>query len=81
MMTMKDADGKSLSVLVVGVDGVDALRKVVRSDLSGVTIDGDSVLMPKYSAATGKDIPLDKSVSSRLERPKHKPMPPMVRPV
>lgn len=33
MMTMKDADGKSLSVLVVGVDGVDALRKVVRSDL------------------------------------------------
>ena len=48
MMTMKDADGKSLSVLVVGVDGVDALRKVVRSDLSGVTIDGDSVLMPKY---------------------------------
>ena len=63
MMTMKDADGKSLSVLVVGVDGVDALRKVVRSDLSGVTIDGDSVLMPKYSAATGKDIPLDKSVT------------------
>lgn len=63
MMTMKDADGKSLSVLVVGVDGVDALRKVVRSDLSGVTIDGDSVLMPKYSAATGKDISLDKSVT------------------
>ena len=63
MMTMKDADGKSLSVLVVGVDGVDALRKVVRSDLSGVTIDGDSVLMPKYSVATGKDIPLDKSVT------------------
>ena len=63
MMTMKDADGKSLSVLVVGVDGVDALRKVVRSDLSGVTIDGDSVLMPKYSAATGKDIPLDKRVT------------------
>ena len=63
MMTMKDADGKSLSVLVVGVDGVDALRKVVRSDSSGVTIDGDSVLMPKYSAATGKDIPLDKSVT------------------
>ena len=50
-------------MLVVGVDGVDALRKVVRSDLSGVTIDGDSVLMPKYSAATGKDIPLDKSVT------------------
>ncbi|KAB6941889.1 FtsX-like permease family protein [Bifidobacterium longum] len=63
MMTMKDADGKSLSVLVVGVDDVDALRKVVRSDLSGVTIDGDSVLMPKYSAATGKDISLDKSVT------------------
>ena len=79
MMTMKDADGKSLSVLVVGVDGVDALRKVVRSDLSGVTIDGDSVLMPKYSAATGKDIPLDKSVTT-AGVPKHKPMLLMVRP-
>lgn len=63
MMSMKDADGKDLNVLIVGVDGVDALRKVVRADLSGVTISGDSVLMPKYSAATGKDIPLGKSVT------------------
>lgn len=63
MMSMKDADGKDLNVLIVGVDGVDALRKVVRADLSGVTISGDSVLMPKYSAATGEDIPLGKSVT------------------
>jgi putative ABC transport system permease protein len=63
MMSMKDANGKDLNVLIVGVDGVDALRKVVRADLSGVTISGDSVLMPKYSAATGKDIPLGKSVT------------------
>lgn len=63
VMSMKDANGKDLNVLIVGVDGVDALRKVVRADLSGVTISGDSVLMPKYSAATGKDIPLGKSVT------------------
>ena len=63
MMSMKDANGKDLNVLIVGVDGVDALRKVVRADLSGVTISGDSVLMPKYSAVTGKDIPLGKSVT------------------
>ena len=63
MMSMKDANGKDLNVIIVGVDGVDALRKVVRADLSGVTISGDSVLMPKYSAATGKDIPLGKSVT------------------
>ena len=63
MMSMKDANGKDLNVLIVGVDGADALRKVVRADLSGVTISGDSVLMPKYSAATGKDIPLGKSVT------------------
>ena len=63
MISMKDANGKDLNVLIVGVDGVDALRKVVRADLSGVTISGDSVLMPKYSAATGKDIPLGKSVT------------------
>ena len=63
MMSMEDANGKDLNVLIVGVDGVDALRKVVRADLSGVTISGDSVLMPKYSAATGKDIPLGKSVT------------------
>ena len=63
MMSMKDANGKDLNILIVGVDGVDALRKVVRADLSGVTISGDSVLMPKYSAATGKDIPLGKSVT------------------
>lgn len=63
MMSMKDANGKDLNVLIVGVDGVDALRKVVRADLSGVTISGDSVLMPKYSAAAGKDIPLGKSVT------------------
>lgn len=63
MMSMKDANGKDLNVLIVGVDGVDALRKVVRADLSGVTISGDSVLMPKYSAATGEDIPLGKSVT------------------
>ena len=62
-MSMKDANGKDLNVLIVGVDGVDALRKVVRADLSGVTISGDSVLMPKYSAATGEDIPLGKSVT------------------
>lgn len=63
MMNMKDANGKSMNVLVVGVDGVKSLRQVIRADLSGVAISGNSVLMPKYSAATGKDIPLGKSVT------------------
>ena len=57
----------------MGVDGVDALRKVVRSDLSGVTIDGDSVLMPKVFRRYRQGIfRWTRASRSRLERPKYR---------
>ncbi|MBW3095329.1 ABC transporter permease [Bifidobacterium sp. 64T4] len=47
---MTDANGKSVRVLLLGVRNVDELRKVMRVDLGGVSIDDDTVLLPKLDS-------------------------------
>lgn len=54
-----DKDGNDLSVLLVGVRDADALRSVMKADLRNVTIDDDTVLMPKYDVFTGKTMAFD----------------------
>ncbi|RSX54108.1 Permease of ABC transporter system [Bifidobacterium goeldii] len=49
-----DKDGNDLSVLLVGVRDADALRSVMKADLSHTTIADGTVLMPKYEVFTGK---------------------------
>lgn len=58
-------NGKELTVLLVGVNDAASLGKVMKADLSGVSIGVDSVLMPMYDAIDGKAITLDKSVTFR----------------
>lgn len=45
-----DANGKKVRVLLLGVRNVDELRKVMRTDLGGVSIDDDTVLLPKLDS-------------------------------
>lgn len=59
MYTTPKNGGDVMAVLLIGVDDADALRKVMKADLSGVTIDDSSVLLPKYSAISGKEITFD----------------------
>ena len=46
-MTFKNAKGETEYTLVAGVDNVDQLRNVMHTDLDGVNINRDSVLLPK----------------------------------
>ena len=46
-MTFKNAKGETEYTLVAGVDNVDQLRNVMHTDLDGVNINKDSVLLPK----------------------------------
>ncbi|MBT1181883.1 ABC transporter permease [Bifidobacterium sp. CP2] len=50
MVSMKTAGGEETAVLLVGVKDAAALGKVMHADLSGVSIDDGSVLMPRYSS-------------------------------
>lgn len=59
MYTTPKNGGDVMAVLLIGVDDADALRKVMKADLSGVTIDDGSALLPKYSAISGKEIAFD----------------------
>ena len=46
-MTFKNAKGETEYTLVAGVDNIDQLRNVMHTDLDGVNINRDSVLLPK----------------------------------
>ena len=59
MYTTPKDGGDVMAVMLIGVDDADALRKVMKADLSGVTIDDGTALLPKYSAISGKEVAFD----------------------
>ena len=58
-------DGKELSVMLVGVKDTAALAKVMKADLSGVSIGSDDVLLPTINVMDGKKVGFDSSVVFR----------------
>lgn len=58
-------DGKELSVMLVGVKDTAALAKVMKADLSGVSIGSGDVLLPTINAMDGKKVGFDGSVVFR----------------
>lgn len=61
-------DGKELSVMLVGIKDTAALAKVMKADLSGVSIGAGDVLLPTINAMDGKKVGFDGSVVFR-EKP------------
>ena len=59
-MTFKNAKGKTEYAMVAGVDNVDQLRNVMHTDLDGVEIKKDSVLLPKFNSEGGEPFELKK---------------------
>ncbi|RFD76166.1 multidrug DMT transporter permease [Gardnerella vaginalis] len=59
-MTFKNAKGKTEYAMVAGVDNVDQLRNVMHTDLDGVNINRDSVLLPKFNSEGGEPFDLKK---------------------
>lgn len=58
-------DGKELSVMLVGIKDTAALAKVMKADLSGVSIGSGDVLLPTINAMDGKKVGFDGSVVFR----------------
>ena len=58
-------DGKELSVMLVGIKDAAALAKVMKADLSGVSIGSGDVLLPTINAMDGKKVGFDGSVVFR----------------
>ncbi|OZG57582.1 ABC transporter permease [Bifidobacterium myosotis] len=58
-------DGKELSVMLVGIKDAAALAKVMKADLSGVSIGAGDVLLPTINAMDGKKVGFDGSVVFR----------------
>ncbi|TPF95950.1 ABC transporter permease [Bifidobacterium sp. UTBIF-78] len=58
-------DGKELSVMLVGIKDAAALAKVMKADLSGVSIGPGDVLLPTINAMDGKKVGFDGSVVFR----------------
>ncbi|MBW3087832.1 FtsX-like permease family protein [Bifidobacterium sp. 82T24] len=52
----KTADGRKLSVLLVGIEDAGDLRKVMHADLAGVSIGSGDALMPARSAVSGRTL-------------------------
>lgn len=59
-MTFKNAKGKTEYAMVAGVDNVDQLKNVMHTDLDGVEIKKDSVLLPKFNSEGGEPFELKK---------------------
>ena len=59
-MTFKNAKGKTEYAMTAGVDNVDQLRNVMHTDLDGVNINKDSVLLPKFNDEGGEPFDLKK---------------------
>ena len=59
-MTFKNAKGKTEYAMAAGVDNADQLRNVMHTDLDGVNITKDSVLLPKFNEEGGEPFELKK---------------------
>lgn len=59
-MTFKNAKGKTEYAMVAGVNNADQLRNVMHTDLDGVNINKDSVLLPKFNEEGGEPFELKK---------------------
>ena len=59
-MTFKNAKGKTEYAMAAGVDNADQLRNVMHTDLDGVNINKDSVLLPKFNDEGGEPFDLRK---------------------
>ncbi|WP_422111738.1 FtsX-like permease family protein [Gardnerella sp. DNF00571G] len=59
-MTFKNAKGKTEYAMAAGVDNTDQLRNVMHTDLDGVNINRDSVLLPKFNNEGGEPFELKK---------------------
>lgn len=59
-MTFKNAKGKTEYAMAAGVDNVNQLRNVMHTDLDGVNINKDSILLPKFNEEGGEPFELKK---------------------
>lgn len=59
-MTFKNAKGKTEYAMAAGVDNTDQLKNVMHTDLDGVNINRDSVLLPKFNNEGGEPFELKK---------------------
>lgn len=59
-MTFKNAKGKTEYAMAAGVDNADQLRNVMHTNLDGVNINRDSVLLPKFNNEGGEPFELKK---------------------
>ena len=59
-MTFKNAKGKTEYAMAAGVDNADQLKNVMHTDLDGVNINKDSVLLPKFNGEGGEPFELKK---------------------
>lgn len=59
-MTFKNAKGKTEYAMTAGVDNVNQLKNVMHTNLDGVNITKDSVLLPKFNNEGGEPFDLKK---------------------
>lgn len=59
-MTFKNAKGKTEYAMAVGVDNVNQLKNVMHTDLDGVNINKDSILLPKFNEEGGEPFEIKK---------------------
>lgn len=59
-MTFKNAKGKTEYAMAAGVDNTDQLKNVMHTNLDGVNINRDSVLLPKFNNEGGEPFDLEK---------------------
>ena len=59
-MTFKNAKGKTEYAMAAGVDNIDQLKNVMHTNLDGVNINKDSILLPKFNNEGGEPFELKK---------------------
>ena len=59
-MTFKNAKGKTDYAIAAGVDNVNQLKNVMHTNLDGVNINKDSILLPKFNNEGGEPFELKK---------------------
>ena len=59
-MTFKNAKGKTEYAMAAGVDNVNQLKNVMHTNLDGVSINKDSILLPKFNNEGGEPFELKK---------------------
>lgn len=59
-MTFKNAKGKTEYAMAAGVDNIDQLKNVMHTNLDGVNINKDSILLPKFNGEGGEPFELKK---------------------